>query len=52
MPRSAVQIRDGHAVVDVVWGPLTREVPVALQRADSAAVEVRNLHAGESVLLH
>jgi HlyD family secretion protein len=52
VPRAAVQLRDGRAVVDVVWGPLAREVPVTLRVADDAFVEVRGVAAGETVLLH
>jgi multidrug efflux pump subunit AcrA (membrane-fusion protein) len=52
VPRAAVAIRDGQPVVKVLWGPLTREVPVQLGAADDAGVEVRGLQVGQMVLLH
>ena len=52
VPRSAVQIRDGRAVVDVVWGPLAREVPVQVGSADDVAVQLQGLSPGQVVLLH
>ena len=52
VPRSAVQIRDGRAVVDVVWGPLAREVPIQVGSADDVAVQIRGASPGQVVLLH
>jgi multidrug resistance efflux pump len=52
VPRSAVQIRDGAPVVDVVWGPVLREVPVQLGNADDIAVQVDGVSPGCVVLLH
>jgi HlyD family secretion protein len=52
VPRNAVQIRDGQAVVDVLWGPLAREVPVQLGSADDVAVQLQGLSPGQMVLLH
>ena len=52
VPRRAVQVRDGRAVVDRIWGPLVREIPVQLLATDEASVEVRDLTPGVAVLLH
>ncbi len=52
VPRSAVQVRDGHPVVDVVWGPIARELPVALHVSDDHTVEVSGVSPGQLVLLH
>jgi multidrug resistance efflux pump len=52
VPRSAVQIRDGRAVVDVVWGPLAREVPIQVGSTDDVAVQIRGASPGQIVLLH
>lgn len=50
-PRSAVQIRDGRAVVEVPWGPWKRQVPVKMGAADEANVELVGIEAGTRVVL-
>jgi multidrug resistance efflux pump len=52
LPRAAVQIRDGRAVVDVVWGLFVRELPVVVRAADESFVDVRGVTPGQHVLLH
>ncbi len=52
VPRNAVQVRDGRAVVDVVLGPLAHEVPVQVGGADDIAVQIEGVSPGQVVLLH
>jgi multidrug resistance efflux pump len=52
LPRRAVQVRDGRAVVDEVWGPWLREREVQLRAVDADAVEIHELAPGRAVLLH
>lgn len=51
VPRSAVRIRDGLALVDVADGLFRHEQPVHLGAADDAWVEVVGVNAGARVLL-
>ncbi|HZF50768.1 MAG TPA: efflux RND transporter periplasmic adaptor subunit [Polyangiaceae bacterium] len=51
VPRSAVRVRDGRAVVEVPWGPLTRNVPVKLGAADDQNVELFGVEVGTKVVV-
>jgi multidrug efflux pump subunit AcrA (membrane-fusion protein) len=51
VPRSAVRVRDGHAVVEVPWGPWTRNVPVKLGAADDRNVELFGVEVGTRVVV-
>ena len=51
VPRSAVRVRDGRAVVEVPWGPLTRNVPVKLGAADDRNVELFGVEVGTKVVV-
>jgi HlyD family secretion protein len=51
LPREAIRVRDGHAVVSVRWGPLERERPVTVGVADETHVEVIGLAPGTAVLV-
>lgn len=51
VPRSAVRVRDGRAVVEVPWGPVTRDVPVKLGAADGRNVEVSGIGVGTRVVV-
>jgi multidrug efflux pump subunit AcrA (membrane-fusion protein) len=52
VPRSAVCVRDAHAVLEVPWGPFASEVEVTMGRSDGSFVEVRDIPVGTTVLLH
>ena len=51
VPRRAVRVAGGRAVLDVAAGPLFRETPVLLGLADDDRVEVRGIEAGKVVRL-
>lgn len=51
VPRGAVHVTEGRAVVDLIWGPVVHEVPVQIHGSDDSAVEVRGLRPGQIVLL-
>lgn len=51
LPRAAVVLRGGQALVRLPFGPLWRERAVDLGEADARFVEVRGLEAGARVLL-
>jgi multidrug resistance efflux pump len=51
VPRSAVTVRDGQAMVDVAWGPLRSSRPVTLGATDAEFVEVSGVRPGTKVLL-
>lgn len=51
VPRRAVRVAGGRAVVDVAKGPLFRETPVVLGLADDERVEVRGVEPGSLVKL-
>lgn len=51
VPRSAVRVRNGRAVVEVPWGPLTRNVPVKLGAADDRNVELFGVEVGTRVVV-
>lgn len=51
LPRRAVRVRDGKAVVTVAAGLWTSERDVELGASDNASVEVRGLAEGTSVLV-
>ncbi|HVH48147.1 MAG TPA: efflux RND transporter periplasmic adaptor subunit [Labilithrix sp.] len=52
VPRAAVSLRDGRAVVEVALPLQRREVPVVLGAADDRYVEVRGVNPGTTVVLH
>lgn len=49
VPRDAVAVRDGRTVLDVGWGPLTREVRVTLGAVDDTFAEVYGVNVGQRV---
>ena len=49
VPRSAVIVKDGHAQVEVPWGPLTRSRVVTLGATDENFVEVKGIDVGMRV---
>jgi multidrug resistance efflux pump len=51
VPRDAVHVRDGEAVVEVKHGPITTTQAVTLGAADAAFVEVRGVERGARVLV-
>jgi multidrug resistance efflux pump len=52
VPRGAVAVREGRAVLELPFGPLTRDLPVTLGDADERFVEVRGVALGTRVLVH
>lgn len=51
VPRGALRVRDGRAVVEVPWGPWTKRVPVTLGAADESHVELFGVEVGTKVLV-
>jgi HlyD family secretion protein len=51
VPRTAVIVRDGHAMVEVPWGPLSSTQTVTLGAADDRFVEVTGVRPGTRVLI-
>lgn len=51
VPRGAVRVRDGRAVVEVPWGPWTRNVPVKLGAADDRNIELFGVEVGTLVVV-
>jgi multidrug efflux pump subunit AcrA (membrane-fusion protein) len=51
LPRDAVRIEDGRAIVEVPGFVFSRHVPVSLGAADDQSVEVFGLEAGSQVLV-
>lgn len=51
VPRGALHVRDGRAVVEVPWGPWTRRVPVTLGAADESHVELFGVPVGTKVVV-
>ena len=51
VPRGALKVRDGRAVVEVPWGPWTRRVPVTLGAADENHVELFGVAVGTKVVV-
>lgn len=51
-PRSALQIRDGRSVVDAIWGPFVREVPVQIGIVDDLGAQVSGVVPAQRLLLH
>ena len=50
LPRCAVRVRGGRALVRVPWGPWVNERPVELGAVSADLVEVRGLEPGTTVL--
>lgn len=51
VPRGALRIRDGRAVVEVPWGPWTKRIPVTLGAADENHVELFGVAVGTKVVV-
>jgi multidrug efflux pump subunit AcrA (membrane-fusion protein) len=51
VPRGALRVRDGRAVVEVPWGPWTKNVPVTLGAADEKHVELFGVEVGTKVVV-
>jgi multidrug resistance efflux pump len=52
VPKSAVQVRDGQALVEAPWGPFARALPVTLGASSDRFVEVTGAPPGTIVRLH